>query len=72
MIGASTPTAPSTVTTDVGKVEKLATNIWNVTEWPETDLAADLGWSAGWLVMMLGMMKVVSIGLHAEFSRPKR
>lgn len=59
MIGASS-------TGIVAKAETLATDVWNVTSWPETDFAADVGWNAGWFIMMLGMLKVVSIGLHAE------
>lgn len=61
MIGAST-----TLATDEAKIKQVATNVWDVTSWPETDLAADLGWSAGWLLMALGMVKVTLIGLHHE------
>ena len=55
--------APTSLVT---KAENVANDVWTVTSWPETDLAADLGWSAGWLIMILGMAKVVSVGLHAE------
>lgn len=62
MISAATPAAPSLVT----RAETYADDTWNVVSWPETDLAADLGWSAGWTIMLFGMLKVLSVGLHAE------
>lgn len=55
----------------VADVEKVANDVWTVTSWPETDFAADVGWSAGWFIMMLGMLKVMSVGLHAEFKRTR-
>ena len=64
MIGASAPS--SFLTTAKNDVETVASDAWTVTSWPETDLAADVGWSAGWLIMVLGMLKVVSVGIHAE------
>lgn len=53
------------------RVEQVADSVWNIVSWPETDLAADLGWSAGWTVMMFGMLKVLSVGLSAEFKRTR-
>jgi hypothetical protein len=62
VIGASPTTAPSLVT----QADTYADDTWNVISWPETDLAADLGWSAGWTIMLFGMLKVLSVGLSAE------
>ena len=61
MIGA-TPQAP----TFIDRVEDVATTAWDVTSWPEDDLAAILGWNTGWFILTLGMLKVMSIGLHHE------
>ena len=63
MIGASTPAPAPTLVT---RAETYADDAWNVISWPETDLAADIGWSAGWTIMLFGMLKVLSVGLHAE------
>lgn len=61
MIGAS-----ASATGIVTQAETYADDTWNVISWPETDLAADLGWSAGWTIMLFGMLKVLSVGLSAE------
>jgi hypothetical protein len=50
----------------VQTAKNFAEDIWTVTSWPEEDLAADVGWSVGWTIMLLGMLKVVSVGLHHE------
>ena len=52
--------------TFVSRVEDVAKTAWDVSSWPEDDLAAVMGWNTGWLIMILGMMKVVSVGLHHE------
>jgi hypothetical protein len=53
--------------TSVGaRVKQVAKNIWEVTDWPASDLAADMGWSLGWLTMTLFALKIVSLGFYAE------
>ncbi len=55
---------------DVGtRVEQVAKDVWNVTSWPEEDLAAALGWDAGWLIMTLMSLKTLAVGLSLEFKR---
>lgn len=49
--------------------KNLATDVWKITSWPEEDLAGALGWDAGWLIMTLGILKVMSLALHAEFKK---
>jgi hypothetical protein len=51
------------------RVKQVAANVYDVTEWPAQDLAADLGWDIGWLTMTLLALKFVSLGLYGEFRK---
>jgi hypothetical protein len=48
------------------RVVQVAKNVYDVVDWPAQDLAADLGWSIGWLTMTTFALKIVSMGFYAE------
>jgi len=48
------------------RVKQVAANTWDVVSWPETDLAADLGWDITALTGLLIGIKFLWIGLHHE------
>lgn len=54
------------------RAQNIAAEVWDVSSWPEEDLAAVIGVPAPWLIGMIVSVKFLTVGLWHAFKHPVR